>query len=112
MQDLAQQSHGSDAAIMSGEPVWEVCFTPAGDRYYYNSVSGESVWTLPDGVDAVPRSTAQSSESGASAGNAQPIAASAWTLTSTDGEHAYYYNSATGESRWAQAEDWERHGVV
>mgnify|MGYP001288689727 CR=1 FL=1 len=78
-----------------------------GDRmYYYNSQTGESLWERPK----APRASAAEAGAAGSEGGAVPRQGSAtlpagWEEVVEPSGQVYYYNEATGESRWEQPEE-------
>lgn len=89
---------------MSLPPPWEPHVTDEGARYYYNPDSGDFVWSknLPAGGAGAP--SAFESDSSAPVPDADVIGE--WALYYDSTGNGYYSNSATGESKWAQPDDW------
>ena len=71
----------------------------SGATYYFNTVSGESSWTAPEGWESEVNA-----ETEASAAEA-PTEEEEWTEVLDEGSgQTYYFNSVTGESSWEKPE--------
>ena len=86
---------------------WELCFTEDGLKYFYNTETSESVWELPaapphGGAGQAPSALPHSAPSFSPAVARDPV----WELFTDDSGHPFYFNSSTGESKWAQPDDW------
>ena len=52
--DAGANGNGSPAGAQDDDGMWQAHLDSAGETYYYNTVTGETRWTLPEiGVDAV-----------------------------------------------------------
>lgn len=69
--------------------VWIMGVTDEGQKYYYNTVTGESQWEKPDGFKDV-----------SSAEQTETTSGSVWVEAVTPEGYTYYYNKESGESRW------------
>ena len=71
---------------------WDLVYDPeSGAQYYYNPMSGESSWTLPQSINLPERSVSYSSTSDSSG---------AWCSFTTDEGYTAYANKETGEVSW------------
>ena len=106
--------------------MWQVGFTSEGFRYYTNALTGESTWERPEGfvgdeqpeADAVDVSVGGAADASHAAAVAAGDAATGsvvdggkWVLAADKKGNPFYYDAATGESRWAQPEDWVEQGA-
>lgn len=74
---------------------WTKAHSSEGYPYYYNSLTGETQWELPDGFQ---ENEDKSKEQGAQ---------SLWVEGVSEEGYTYYYNTETGESRWEKPEDFD-----
>eukprot|EP00937_MAST-01D_sp_MAST-1D-sp2_P001969 g1969.t1 len=85
---------GGEGGLPEG---WELVDDGSGQRYYYNSSTGESSWEPP----ALPLPSSAPAPTAAPAlAVAESARAAGWELVDDGSGQRYYYNSSTGESSW------------
>ncbi|GMI48427.1 hypothetical protein TrCOL_g4157, partial [Triparma columacea] len=81
--------------------IWEKKTTDEGYEYFFNSLTGESVWEQPEGyVD--PNTAVNQPSSTTSAATTSP-----WEVRFTDEGYEYYFNTMTHESAWEKPADFD-----
>ncbi|XP_077425110.1 WW domain-binding protein 4 isoform X2 [Vanacampus margaritifer] len=76
---------------------WVEGWTDDGHAYYYNTVTGDSQWDIPEGFQG-NSDFVQHEQHKSSSG-------SAWMEAVSPDGYAYWYNTETGESRWEKPND-------
>ncbi|XP_077370057.1 WW domain-binding protein 4 [Festucalex cinctus] len=76
---------------------WVEGRTDDGHTYYYNTVTGDSQWDIPEGFQS-GSDFVQHDQNKISSG-------SAWMEGVSPEGYAYWYNTETGESRWEKPND-------
>ena len=86
------------------DPEWEEADDGEGNKYYYNKVTGESRWEKPLSLMraalAFQSRTSQNVEPNVVTDNADAEHETDWEEINDEDGNKYYYNNATGESRW------------
>lgn len=80
------------------EQVWVEGLTDDGHTYYYNTITGESKWEKPEGLQGASSASEQTQQTGSTSG-------SAWMEAVSPDGYTYYYNTETGESSWEKPAD-------
>lgn len=86
-----------------------------GDYYYFNSITGQTSWNLPEEADVVTLVGMETQPQSQSIGNNFPAGQiapsnsgpdSSWQIMKDEETDLYYYyNERTGESRWDKPDD-------
>ena len=86
------------------DPEWEEIADEEGNKYYYNSVTGESSWEKPlsllRAAMAFQTGTPHAQTAAPMVDEANTPADLEWEQVNDEEGNQYYYNSSTGESRW------------
>jgi hypothetical protein len=91
-QEIENTSRGS--SLMG---VW-VEMISNGSIYYYNTLTGQSVWDRPDDFDGtIPEDDLLGDLPGQ---DDTPVTQGDWTQLQDDGGNYYWYNEVTGQSAW------------
>jgi len=73
----------------------------SNNKYWYNSLTGESTWSDPNDINNVNNNVIETSSSVESASASAVSAASYWIeAVDPTTNNIYYYNTLTGESSW------------
>ena len=121
-QELIETESGyDDSMTLYTEVTWEECIDDDGKTFYYNTITGESVWDRPEGagVTIIDDGTIVSSlEGGALDQNSivtmPSISGDMWERCEDDDGKLFYYNPRTEESQWEtpRLENGEPAGLI